>query len=209
MIAALACSSASSQPDGDETTVELDDGIYFQDDFSNESTGWPTVREEGAVTDYEDGVYRIFVNETNTDFLGAPGVSLERDVRVEVDTSKVAGPDENDFGVLCRRQDKDNFYQFMITSDGYVGIIKRVDGAQQSIANEKLIQHPAINTGDAKNHIQVDCIGDTLTLFVNGQQVATVQDTTFMEGGGVGLFAGTYDIPGTDIHFDNLIVTKP
>lgn len=209
LIAGLACSSESNQKDTTEATPELDDGIYFQDDFSDESASWPTIREESGVTDFEDGVYRIYVNEPNADYLGAPGVFLERDIRVEVDATKVGGPDENDFGVLCRRRDEDNYYQFMITSDGYVGIMKRIDGSQYSIANEKLVQHFAINKGDAQNHIRADCIGDTLTLYVNDQQVASAQDTTFMEGGDIGLFAGTYDLPGADIHFDNLIVTMP
>jgi hypothetical protein len=30
-----------------------------------------------------------------------------------------------------------------------------------------------------------------------------------MNGGEVGVFAGTYDTPGADIHFDNFIITAP
>jgi hypothetical protein len=54
----------------------------------------------------------------------------------------------------------------------------------------------------------VDCIGDTLTLFVNDQQLAQVRDNEFPSGD-VGLIAGTYDTPGTDIRFDNFVVYKP
>ena len=79
----------------------------------------------------------------------------------------------------------------------------------QSIAAETLIEHSAVNMGNAQNHIRADCIGDTLTLYVNGQQVSTVQDAAFTSGGDVGIFAGTYDTPGADIHFDNFVVTAP
>lgn len=204
----LACSFSTGQPDGGRTSAGSAD-VYFQDDFSNESTGWPTVRTDEGVTDYENGVYRIYVNLANQDYFATPGLFPQGDVRVEVDASKVGGSDDNDFGIICRYQDNNNLYQFLLSSDGYVGILKLVDGSMQSIAAETLIEHPAVNMGNAQNQIRADCIGDTLTLFVNGQQVSTAQDTTFPDSGDVGVFAGTYDTPGTDIHFDNFIVTAP
>jgi len=200
LISSTACSSTLDK------SVE---NVFYQDDFSNETTGWSRARTDEGITDYENGVYRIFVNMENQDFLGTPGLALQSDVRVEVDATKVAGPDDNDFGVLCRYQNNNNFYQFFVSSDGYVGILKLVDGSSQNISADQLIDHPAVNTGNSLNHIRADCVGDTLTMYVNGQQVLTAQDTTFMNGGDVGVFAGTYDIPGTDIHFDNFIVKMP
>jgi hypothetical protein len=54
----------------------------------------------------------------------------------------------------------------------------------------------------------MDCVGEALTLYVNGIQIASVADSDFAKGD-VGLMAGTYDITGTDIHFDNFIVRQP
>lgn len=210
LILSPACSSSSTLPGGGETTARPTGRIYFQDNFSNEATGWPSVRKEEGITDYENGVYRIFVNVSNDDYFATPQLpSPPSDVRVEVDATKVAGPDNNDFGILCRYQDNNNVYQFVVSSDGYIGILKLVDGSMQSIAAETLIESPIVHEGNAQNHIRADCIGDLLTLYVNGQQVATAQDTTFINSGAVGVFAGTYDTPGTDIHFDNFIVTAP
>ena len=205
----LAYSLVSCQLDRGETNVQSVEGIYFQDDFSNDATGWPRIRTDEGITDYEDGVYRILVNLDNQDYLGTPGLSSLSDVRVEVDATKVAGSDDNDFGIMCRYQDNNNFYQFFVSSDGFVGILKVVDGATQNISADELVSHSAVNQGYAQNHMRADCIGDMLTLYVNGQKVLTAQDTTFTSGGDVGVFAGTYDIPGTDIHFDNFIVTLP
>jgi hypothetical protein len=209
LISSPGCSSSSDLPDKGEATVAPAVQVYFQDDFSNETAGWTRVRTDDRITDYDNGVYRIFVNLGNEDYLGTPGLSLPSDVRVEVDATKVAGPDNNDFGILCRSQDNNNLYQFVVSSDGYVGILKLVDGSIQSIAAETLIANSAVNMGNVKNHIRADCIGNTLTLYVNGQKVSTAQDTAFMSGGDVGVFAGTYDTPGVDIHFDNFIVTAP
>lgn len=209
IISGLACSSSSGLPDGAEATVEPVDKVIFQDDFSNEATGWPVIRTDEGVTAYEDGGYRILVNLENQDYFATPELSLQGDVRVEVDAVKVAGSDDNDFGVLCRFLDHNNFYQFLISSDGYVGILKVVGGSMQSLAAETLLEHPAVNLGNAHNHIKADCIGDTLTMYINGQQVSTAQDTTFTGSGDVGVFAGTYDVPGTDIRFDNFVVSVP
>jgi hypothetical protein len=200
LLSISACSATSGTPA---------ENVFYRDDFSNETTGWSRARTDEGITDYENGVYRILVNLDNQDFLGTPGLALQSDVRVEVDANKVAGPDDNDFGVMCRYQDNNNFYQFFVSSDGYVGILKMVDGDSQNISGGQLIDHPAVNMGNALNHIRADCLGDTLTMYVNGQQVLTAQDTTFTTGGDVGVYAGTYDEPGTDVHFDNFVVKKP
>ena len=66
----------------------------------------------------------------------------------------------------------------------------------------------AINQGNATNRLRADCIGQTLTLYVNDQQVFQTSDSQFSSGD-VGLIAGTFDVAGTDIHFDNFVVRKP
>lgn len=207
LISVPACSFASGQPNGGQAATEPAGKVLFQDDFSDETSGWPSVRTDEGITDYENGVYRIYVNIANQDYFGRPEISFQRDIRVEVDATKVAGSDDNDLGILCRYQDSKNFYQFLISSDGYVGIVKVVNGSMQSLGAETLVENSAVNMGNAQNHIRADCIGDTLTLYVNTQQVSTVQDTSFMGSGEVGVFAGTYDTPGTDVYFDNFIVT--
>jgi hypothetical protein len=66
----------------------------------------------------------------------------------------------------------------------------------------------AIQQGAATNTIRADCVGSSLSLYVNGEKLDEVQDTEFGSGD-VGLMAGSFDTPGTDIHFDNFNVTKP
>ena len=200
-LAILACG-------GTTPTTPSDPNILFQDDFSSTGSGWDQIQEEGAgMTDYESDYYRIQVLTANTDVWANPGLSFT-DTRIEVDATKAGGPDDNDFGVICRYESASNFYFFMISSDGYAGIGKVQDGEQILIGSEVLETSDAINLGAATNHITADCVGSTLTLTVNGKQVASVTDTSFTSGD-VGLLAGTYSEVGTDIHFDNFIVRKP
>ncbi len=209
LLSSLACQTLTG---GGETPppVSGDDAssnILFQDDFSNPDSGWDSVRTDDGVTDYENGIYRIFVNTDNLDVWANPGKSFT-DARIEVDATKAGGPDDNDFGIICRYQDVDNFYFLIISSDGYYGIGKTENGEQELLGAENMNTDDAIHQGQATNHITAECVGSRLSLSVNGKELFTVSDTSFASGD-VGLLAGTYDEPGTDIHFDNFIVTKP
>jgi len=54
----------------------------------------------------------------------------------------------------------------------------------------------------------LDCGGGVLTLYVNGQQIDSVSDSTYVSGT-VGLFASTDDVSGgASVIFDDFVVTK-
>jgi hypothetical protein len=197
----LACATLSTESGG--TTA----GILFQDDFSDPSSGWDQVRNDEGITDYEDGIYRINVQSANIDYWANPNLNFT-DVIIDVQATKVNGPDDNDFGVLCRYQDAKNFYFFIISSDGYYGVGKMKDDQQILISSDNLLPSEVINQGDATNHLQAACIGNSLSISVNDQNLISVEDADFLSGD-VGLIAGTYDSSGTDIHFDNFRVLKP
>ncbi len=181
--------------------------LLFSDDFSAPTSGWNQVTAASGESIYLDGAYRIFVNEPNVDIWSKPGKSFQ-DVRIEVDAFKVGGERDNRFGLICRAVDDDSFYIFIISSDGYYGI-GLIDGQEYRLLGMDALQpSDAIRLGSASNHLRADCVGDTLTLTVNGVQLAQVQDTRFPSGD-VGLIAGTYDTPGTDIRFDDFAVYQP
>jgi hypothetical protein len=149
----------------------------------------------------------MLVNTDNTDIWANPGLKFT-DTITEVDATKVGGADDNDLGLICRYQDESNFYFFIISSDGFYGIAKVSDGDQVLVGLENMEYSEAINQGNNTNHIRADCVGQTLTLFVNDQQLLQVTDAQFTNGD-VGLIAGTFDVAGTDIHFDNFVVRQP
>lgn len=212
LVSGLACNFGGAVPGSGPAPAPTASNVLFQDDFSSTSSGWDTVNQEDGITDYQDGAYRILVNKTQFDFWSNPGLTdLPADVRVEVDATKTAGPDANDIGVICRSSQTDsgyNFYYLVIGSDGYASISKIENNDQTVLAEQASEAIPAIKTGNATNHIRADCVGSTLTLYVNGEQVLTTTDSTHT-GGDVGLIAGTFDEVGTDVLFDNFIVTKP
>jgi hypothetical protein len=186
-----------------------DGNVLFRDDFSNQSGQWDVINDAEAVTDYIDGSYRILVNDSNWYYWSNPGKRSFNDVRMEVDVNKAAGPDENDMGLICRYQDKDNFYFGVIGSDGFYAVFKIKDGNETLIGMEEYgFDDKSIKTGNNANHIRLDCIGSKLSLYANNTLLVEVEDTDFPEGN-VGLLAGTYDTPGVDVYFDNFVVKKP
>ena len=199
VLSTMACNFIAGQP--------TSEGVLFQDDFSNTFSGWDKVDTSDSITDYNNGVYRIWVNETRTDIWANPGKNFTDSI-TEVEATKVGGPDDNNFGLMCRYQDNVNFYYFYISSDGFYAIGKVVDGEQTMIGQENMLPDDTIKLGNATNKMRADCIGNELALHVNGREIARVQDATFSSGD-VGLLAGTFDIPGTDIHFDNFVVREP
>lgn len=182
-------------------------GVLFQDDFSRPSSGWDRYQDETYASDYHDGAYRLHILRPNTDAWANPGLDFE-DVRIEVDATKIGGPDDNIYGVLCRYQDPRNFYYLLISSDGFTGIGVYKDGRRLLLTDESLLPSSAVVHGSATNHIRADCVGRRLSLIVNGQLVAEASAAEW-ERGDVGLIAGSYDLAGAEILFDNFSVLQP
>jgi hypothetical protein len=181
--------------------------VLFQDDFSRPNSGWDRYRDDAYQADYQDGAYVITIFQPRIDAWANPGLSLS-DIRVEVNATKLAGPDDNVFGLLCRYQDPKNYYYFLVSSDGYAGVGLTKDGRRRLLSGEALLPSEAVIQGQATNHLRADCAGFRLTFYVNGVLVGEVQTAEWMEGD-VGLLAGSYDEPGTTIAFDNFSVSRP
>lgn len=183
--------------------------IYFQDDFSSADSGWTRDTFAEGLTDYDQDSYRILVNETYYSIWSYIEHGDQADVSIEADTRKIGGDDVNEFGLVCRHLDTSNFYVGVITSDGYYGFLKTVNGGDfEVIGSDTFSESSLINTGSSSNHVRLDCVGDTLTLYANDQMLGQVTDSTITSGL-VGLYAGTYDVGGTDVLFDNFVVHAP
>jgi hypothetical protein len=182
--------------------------VLLKDDFSSTENNWDQISNNDMTTDYYDNSYRILVNLTNFDVWANPDDLSFTDVHIEVDATKNAGPNKNNFGIICRYTGKGSYYYAMISSDGNYGINKKSSdgGKQLGMGGEQFSDK--ILTGNATNHIRFDCVGSTLTLYVNGTLIDLQTDTSYTEGN-VGLIASAYTEPGTDIFFDNFFVYKP
>jgi hypothetical protein len=179
----------------------------FWDDFSDASGNWPQVSGPNGSLDIADGRYQLQVLSAQFEVLATPG-HVFRDVQIEADATRQAGPVQSLFGLVCRSSNSDNFYFFAVSSDGYYALAKIKNGKTSLLGQEMMAYNAAIIQGDGPNHLRFDCISKTLTGYVNGQVIAISDDTDFSSGE-VGLIAGAFDTPGVDVAFDNFVVYKP
>src|SRR5215216_932044 len=179
--------------------------ILYQEEFEDNTTGWDRVANEHGIMDYDSGGYRFLVKQADYNLWSTPERNF-KDVRVEADVFRLNGADENRTGLMCRYQNGD-YYFFIISNDGYYGVGKYIGGqilllGQTSMQASKFIEKEAVN------HLRADCIGDTLTFYVNFNQVAMVKDADFPNGD-VGMVAGAFAQPGVDVLFDHFMVIQP
>jgi hypothetical protein len=179
----------------------------FWDDFSGTSGNWPQLSGANGSLGVVLGTYRIQVLSTQYEVVATPGRTF-RDVQVEVDAARQGGPVQNLFGLVCRSSQVKEFYFFAISSDGYYALGKAINGQVTLLGQEMMAYNANILQGDNSNHLRLDCIGGTLTGYVNGQVVASSIDAD-LASGEAGLVAGALDTPGVDIAFDNFVVYKP
>jgi len=180
--------------------------ILFQDDFSENTGIWQTWSGSNTRIDYDSGGLRFFVNEVNQDYWARPGKDY-KDVQIGATAEKMSGPNDNQYGIICRYKNSENFYYFAISSDGYFGIVRVQEGVY-TILNDVDMQYSEwIHQGEAVNRLSARCSASDLDLSVNGHLLALVQDNAFTSGD-VGMITGTFEEPGTDILFQEFVVTQ-
>lgn len=181
--------------------------LIFQDDFEDEITGWEIGAYETGSVGYKNGAYAIISANNGSTMWGVANRTFD-DVVVDVDVTQIsAGPESNnDLGVVCREQGDGSGYYLLISGDGYAAILKAANGQFEWLREWE--ETSAVRQGNATNRLRAVCDGPTLTLFVNGQQVATIQDSSFRQGD-LAFTATTYEDDPTEIHFDNLKVRNP
>ena len=196
----------STPPPAPPPTEEPVDNVLFQDDFSNPESGWDRFNDEEGVTDYLNDGYLIGVY-TDTYFYWANPYRTFQDVVIEVDAEMMTDEEDNQYGIICRQTDLDNWYALVISGDGYAAIRKRFQGSDLEYLTDWIVSE-AINTGMASNKLRAECVGDRLSLYVNGVLAIEATDSDLVAGD-VGLLAGTFTASQTEVFFDNFIVTNP
>ncbi|MGD8586602.1 MAG: hypothetical protein PVH65_11695 [Chloroflexota bacterium] len=188
-----------------------EEGTLLNDDFEGErNCGWILYEGRGVTSRIEEGVLRLS-NSLSGEIAWANAGREFDDVIIDVETYQAGGPDDNAYGVICRYQNEENFYVFLISGDGHYAIGKYQSGTPQVqylSGGGQYTFSDVINQGQSRNQMRVNCVGNELSLSVNGVPLETVTDPTFVIGD-VGLGASTFQPGTTVIEFDNLRVIAP
>jgi hypothetical protein len=179
----------------------------FRDDFGDSGSGWEVGDYDNGSVGYKAGAYFVTSTGDGSTMWGVANQSFS-DIVIEIDATQVSAPanDNNDYGVVCREQEDGSGYYFLISGDGLYAITRAQNDEFEWLVD--FTESDVIRQGNAANHIQVTCDGSTLELSVNGQRLATTEDSAFTRGD-IALTATSYEDTPTEIHFDNLVVRQP
>lgn len=181
--------------------------ILFQDDFSDEDTGWEVVNNAYELKGYSNNGYMISVKPAFSRTVSTTALFFSNSI-TDAKIQKITGPRESQYGLVCRYQDKFNFYAFVISSDGYAGILRLLDGEIELIGSEQYIRAEGIILDDGTNNITASCIDDNLRLIVNRETIVSAQDSSFTNGQN-GFLVETFEEGNLTVVFNDLIILKP
>ncbi len=148
---------------------------------------------------YQDGQY-VFQNDQNTDWGFSPFGPQVNNSELDVDGQVTGDPTGQWLLLVCRATDANGGgYEFWFEpADGSYMLIRQ--DPQQNLLAQGVA--PGANTGNATNHLSLQCQGSTITAWVNGHLATSVHDSTYQTGQDAIGAAGR----GTSALFDNLVV---
>jgi len=109
----------------------------------------------------------------------------------------------DNWGLIFRMKDNANFYMFGVSCDGKYRLLKRLDGAWETILD--FADSDAIADLGQRNVLGVRAAGNQISLYTNDQFLVTVADGTFAEGV-VGMYVGSRLTPNLTVSFDDIAV---
>jgi hypothetical protein len=181
--------------------------LLYADDFSDPESGWDRTRDREGITDYfEDGTYHISIIDPQYIWWANPSLDFQ-DVVVEVDATLVSGTVDNGFGIICSYINEDNFFYGSVSSEGFYAFWQQAAGDWNTLGDGEQ-KSPLIPDDGSTLRLRLECVGDTMTLYVNHVFIDAVSGVE-LTGGDVGLIAESYGNEPTEIEFDNFTVTAP
>ena len=185
-------------------------GPILEDDFEGDSN-WGIGTDSDSSVEYSNGGLRMQIFTENYFVWSTPDDQDYENAHIEVTVLNNGTDSTTAFGILCHQQAvTDSFYYFAITPGGEYAIAKAAL-AQTDVFltnNDQWAQSDVIAQNAASYRIGADCGNGTLTLYVDGQQIASVSDTSYVNGG-VGVLAWSGEEAATaDVTFDDFVMTK-
>ena len=172
------------------------------DDFSSSSSGWGTGTDSQSSVEYTNGGLQMIVYSPFYVTWSTPDTTVYENIHMEVNVKNDSTDPEALFGFVCNEQGSTNaFYYVGVSPDGYYAFIKSSVAVDDVFLKEG---NSAVISGSASSmRLGLDCNNGSMTLYVNGQQIDSVSDSSYTNGV-IGLFAASDDQDsGANVTFDD------
>jgi hypothetical protein len=177
------------------------------DDFSSDASGWGTGTDTYSSVEYLNGGLTFLVFEPFYVTWSTPNPEVYENTHLEVSVTNQSSDPEAMFGFVCNEAGTtNNFYYVGVSADGYYGFIKSSIAADDVYLKEG---NSAVISGSGNSlRLGLDCSNGSMALYVNGQLIDSVSDSSYPNGS-VGLFAASDDQnTGAAVIFDDFAMTK-
>ncbi len=198
-------------PNGTEAPVtEVPTGdVILDDDFS--SSKWGTGTDSDSSVEYKNDALQMVIFKKNYFVWSTPNDQDYKNIHMEVTVTNNNTDPTTAFGIMCYQQvTSDAFYYLAITPAGEYAITRASVAVDDVIlTNNAKWEYSDFITANAPSYrIGADCGNGTLTLYVGGQKVDSVSDTTYTNGG-VALFTWSgEEAASANLTFDDFRMTK-
>jgi len=210
-LATLACNAVSGGGGGDPTgpTSTPSPAVILSDDFS--SPQWGTGTDADSSVEYANGALQMIVYTKNYFVWSTPNDQDYQNTHTEVTAINNGSDSTTAFGVMCNQQAASgNFYYVAMTPAGEYAIAKAVEGQDDIFLtnNDQWASSDLIAKDASSYRVGADCGNGTLTLYVDGQQIASVADASYVNGG-IAVFTWSgEDATTTNVSFDDFLMTE-
>jgi hypothetical protein len=134
------------------------------------------------------------------------------DVRIDV-RAQNRGDNTNNISIICRYSEDEGWYEFNMYNSGLYDIFYarwKVRGVQASYFLIADGGSTAIHQGKEVNDYSVVCKDDTLSLFINGNEVQTISQKMYvLHEGQVGVGVSSFDRLPVRVDFDSVQISEP
>lgn len=168
----------------------------------NNTDGWPSgVVDGGMVSNSNGEVYSLTVSEAEKLVTATSSFSgQDLDLFAGASLVKAGGGDMGIYGITCRMRSDGSGIFFAIRGDGMASIIAVKSGEMEQLTDWASSEY--INAGIASNNIEAQCLGSDYAMRVNGDFIASVEDTRYQSGKvGVAVFSPAGESTQADFDF--------
>lgn len=177
--------------------------LLYSDDLAfRKISNFPASSDSNTTKYFKNGKYHMDVIQKSYSAWSFAGKNFT-DFVLNVNATQEMGPDDNDYGIVTRWKDIGNYSLFLISGDGFYSYAKRENNAWVVPVN--WTRSSAINTGNARNNIEIASHGESLTFYANGAKLGDYVDSKPVSGD-VGLWVETFTEGNATIGFDGLKV---
>lgn len=212
-LAALACNAATGGGGGEDEptgpTATPSPRVILSDDFS--SSQWGTGTDADSSVEYASSALQMIVYTTNYFVWSTPNDQDYQNTHMEVTVNNNGTDSTTAFGIMCNQQPTtSNFYYVAMTPAGEYAIAKAAEGQEDVFLtnNDQWASSDLIARDAPSYSVGMDCGNGTIALYVDGQQIASVADASYVDGG-VALFTWSgEEATTTNVSFDDFRMTE-